>query len=252
MVCVLPVLSPQLTYYHIPPLSKLTNILFPASNRTCGVIELDIVILLDSSTSVTFKNFKKVLNSTKRFIADPDIDIDNGLVRVGIVIYSNTAESQFNLNTYTKKRQILKAIDKIQFTYGRTNTAEALRLMRTVMFDEDKGDRPDIPNVAIIVTDGVSTIKNKDTIPEADLARLQGIRIFGIGVGLTNTSELEAIAGEKENTYTIEHFDDLELKMDNLYQSICPGNSNVDGISITPRTSDIHCIISKGLIFFHV
>ena len=180
---------------------------------------------------MTLQNFQKVLNATKRFIADPDIDINNGLVRVGIVVYSNTAVSQFHLNTYTNKRQILKAVSNIRYTYGQTHTAEALRLMRTTMFTEANGDRPDVPNVAIIVTDGASTINNEDTLPEADLTRLQGIRIFGIGVGLTNTSELEGIAGEKENTYTIEHFDDLELKMDNLYQSVCPGNTHVDGIS---------------------
>ena len=173
-----------------------------------------------------------MLNATKRFVADEDIDIDGGLVRVAVALYSNTAEAQFYLNTYSKKRDILKAIDKIQFTYGRTNITGALKLMRTDMFTHMRGDRADVPNVGIIVTDGVSTIENQKTVPEADLARLRGIRIFGIGVGLTNTSELEGIAGNLENVYTIDHFDDLELKMDNLYQTICPGNTNVDGISI--------------------
>ena len=186
---------------------------------------------------MTEKNFKKMLNATKRLIADKDIDIDNGLVRVAVAIYSNSATTQFQLNTYRRKRHILRAIDKIKFTYGRTNTTGALKLMRTVMFTEDNGDRPEVPNVAIIVTDGVSTIESKDTLPEADLARLEGIRIFGIGVGLANTSELEGIAGERENTYSIDNFDELELKMDNLYQSICPGNKNSDGISIATADS---------------
>ena len=179
------------------------------------------------------RNFKKMLNATKRFVADADIDIDNGLVRVAVAVYSNTAEAQFHLNTYSTKRDILNAIDKIQFTYGRTNITGALKLMRTDMFTRKRGDREDVPNVCIVVTDGVSTIDHQKTVPEADLARLSGIRIFGIGVGLTNTSELEGIAGNLENVYTIDHFDDLELKMDNLYQTICPGNTiYVGGISI--------------------
>ena len=38
----------------------------------------------------------------------------------------------------------MKAIDDIEYVYGFTNRADALRIMRTDMFSPENGDRPDI------------------------------------------------------------------------------------------------------------
>ena len=43
--------------------------------------------------------------------------------------------------------------------------------MREEIFNPLRGDRPDAPNVAIILTDGVSNINSRRTIPEAETAR---------------------------------------------------------------------------------
>ena len=41
---------------------------------------------------------------------------------------------------------------------GQTDTSSAIRLMMTTMFTQSNGDRPNAPNVAIIITDGNSNI----------------------------------------------------------------------------------------------
>ena len=38
----------------------------------------------------------------------------------------------------------MKAIDEIEYVYGFTNRADALRVMRTDMFSPENGDRPDV------------------------------------------------------------------------------------------------------------
>ena len=50
--------------------------------------------------------------------------------------------------------------------------------MRTQQFTEANGDRPGVPNVAILLTDGESTENPENTIPEAADARADGITIF--------------------------------------------------------------------------
>ena len=59
---------------------------------------------------------------------------------------------QFHLNAYRTTRQILRAVDRIQYQYGSTNTAGALRVMREEMFIPVNGDRATVPNVAIVIT----------------------------------------------------------------------------------------------------
>ena len=38
----------------------------------------------------------------------------------------------------------MKAIDEIEYVYGFTNRADALRVMRTDMLSPENGDRPDV------------------------------------------------------------------------------------------------------------
>lgn len=65
----------------------------------------------------------------------------------------------------------MKAIDNIPYIYGSTNTADALKVMRNQMFIPSRGDRSDAPNVCVLLTDGVSNINSRRTIPEAEDTR---------------------------------------------------------------------------------
>ncbi len=46
----------------------------------------------------------------------------------------------------------------------RTNTAAALRYMTDTMFSAGNGDRSGIPNVAIVITDGVPNVPSEDEV----------------------------------------------------------------------------------------
>ena len=63
------------------------------------------------------------------------------------------------------------AIERLQYVKGRTNTAEALLYIRTEMFTALNGDRQDVPNFAVVITDGESNINEERTLPEAIEAR---------------------------------------------------------------------------------
>lgn len=180
-----------------------------------------MVIILDASTSVTPSNWTKVLNATKELINN--MHIDEGWARVGIVVFSNDARPAFYLDSFTNKVDMLYNVSNIQYTYGQTNTAAAIWLMRTRMFTQEFGDRPHVPNVAIVITDGNSTVHSERTIPEAKLAHDEGIDLFAIGVGEADIKELNAISGSTKRTYFVDNFDDLEKLMATVYVDFCPG-----------------------------
>ena len=187
----------------------------------CNDALVDMVFVLDASTSVTEFNFLVMKDFIKDFLFRANID--DGNVRVGIIIYSTEDHLQFNLNAFQNKLDLFKAIDAIPYRYGSTNTADALKTMRTVMFTAANGDRPGVPNVAIVITDGVSNINARRTIPEAEEARAEGIHIYAIGIGLTDTTELDGIASKPvdENRFSVQDFSELRTLRSQVFSALC-------------------------------
>ncbi|CAG5124867.1 unnamed protein product, partial [Candidula unifasciata] len=194
----------------------------PPPKSDCALSRADLIIVIDSSTSVTEVNFKKVLLFLQEFLKKADID--SGNVRVGIIQYSTNVYQVFQLNTFSTSQEILKAVAQIPYRFGSTNTAGALDVMRTVMFTSANGDRPDVPNVAVVLTDGVSNVNSQQTVPYAQLAHEDGIHIYSIGVGLTDYRELDGIASPpaEQNSFKVSDFDELQAVDDIIFASACP------------------------------
>jgi len=86
------------------------------------------------------------------------LDINSGDTRVGLVTYStsvDTAEA-FNLNAHATDANVLAAIAALSYTGDLTYTHLALEYVRTTMLTSAAGDRPDVPNVVVVMTDGES------------------------------------------------------------------------------------------------
>ena len=73
--------------------------------------------------------------------------------------FATYAEIVFHLNKYDNKKDLKAAIERIPYMGGHTNTASALRMMHKELFTFNNGDRDNIQNVAIVLTDGRSTVK---------------------------------------------------------------------------------------------
>ena len=188
----------------------------------CSGAKMDLIFVLDTSTSVTEPNFKLMIDFLKFFLVVANVDDDN--VRVGIVIYSTKVFIQFHMDEYIgNKRGLYRALDEIPYAYGSTNTFGGLNTMRTQMFLRERGDRPDVENVCILITDGVSNINARKTVPEAVKARDQNIHIYVIGIGLTDTREIDGIASKpvEENRFTVQEFSELQVMRQKVFGSIC-------------------------------
>ena len=90
------------------------------------------------------------------------------------------------------------------------------------------GDREDVENIAMVITDGVSNINSRRTIPEAELSRNVGVHIYAIGIGLTDTRELNAIASlpASDNSFAVNDFDELSGLEKRIFSAICEGMLN--------------------------
>ena len=138
------------------------------------------------------------------------------------------------------KEAMKQAVYGIGYVGSNTHTAAGIREMRANQFTSEHGDRANIPNFAIIITDGVSTTNKEQTIPEAEIARNNGIYMLSIGITTaTDENELRLMSSQpqqKHKTYWMStSFQMLsEIKVELISQTCAtpaPGKSQ-DGIAL--------------------
>ena len=180
-----------------------------------------MVFVLDASYSVTWHNFQLMKVFVKNFLYDSDID--GGFVKVGVNTYSTKYHMEFQMSSFNTTHDVFDAIDSIPYRPGSTNTAAALAIMHSVMFSIGKGDRPDVDNICILVTDSLSNINRKRTVPEAETARAKGIHMYALGIGGTGTQELSQIASKPtaNNVFTEQNFAELDGIKHKIFDTFC-------------------------------
>jgi collagen type VI alpha len=119
--------------------------------------------------------------------------------RVALVTFADSSIEWFALDTYNDKTNLLEAFNIVVSVKEGTDTQSALTLMQSDVFNKSRGDRPGVNNVAVVITDGRSNIRQDRTLPAAAAARNAGITIYAIGVGDVNVPEVSGIAGSATN-----------------------------------------------------
>ncbi|ESO97266.1 hypothetical protein LOTGIDRAFT_69761, partial [Lottia gigantea] len=84
----------------------------------------DVIFVLDESSSIDNRDFKKQL----KFVQDviKMFDIGPKKTQIGVVTFSDLPTVEFYLNTYKKKKDVLKAVGRVVYSGGNTYTNLAL------------------------------------------------------------------------------------------------------------------------------
>jgi len=218
---------------------------------SCGV---DIVFVLDSSGSIRDNNPSDGSYDNWDLMVEFVYDVTNRLdfsdTRVGLIMFANDGQVQWQLYEYSDKNSVLNRIDDLKNRYlgGWTNTPDALRKMQDDMFQSWNGDRSDVTNLAIVITDGVSNPPDwspynmytaADTLPFAQEAKDKGIEIISVGVtSNVNVDEVRGMSSPPQqldlNYYLVTDFTDLANRVNDL--AVC---DVVDGGSSS--SGNIYC-----------
>ncbi|KAG1963257.1 matrilin-4 [Pimephales promelas] len=170
----------------------------------CKSGPVDLVFIIDGSRSVRPHEFETM----RKFMIDIIHEMDIGLeaTRVGVVQYSSQVQNVFSLKAFSKPAQMVKAINEIIPLAQGTMTGLAIRYAMNVAFSAEEGARPNVPHVAVIVTDG----RPQDRVAEvAAAARESGIEIYAIGVARADMTSLRAMASPpfEDHVFLVESFD---------------------------------------------
>ncbi|XP_034565030.1 integrin alpha-1 [Notolabrus celidotus] len=148
-----------------------------ASVQECGK-ELDIVIVLDGSNSIY--PWTSIIDFLQRFIEN--IEIGPKLSQVGIVSYGETVTHRVNLSQFENTPDLLEFVNVLpQQTGFKTMTFQGIDTARKEAFMPERGARPGVKKVMVIVTDGESHDSHnlKKVMGECEE---DGIERFGIAV----------------------------------------------------------------------
>ncbi|XP_076434754.1 matrilin-1-like [Babylonia areolata] len=164
--------------------------------EVCRAKPMDVVFVLDRSSSVGEVNFTRLINFTSEVAGVMDIRPE--AAQIAAVTYARDVTIEFTLAQHLNKTQVLNGLGNIR--YSTTNAAytatdEALELVRHAVLNPQNGARNDnsTGKVVIVVTDGLSQERVR-TRKMAAALKGDGVVIFAIGVGMELKEELQAIA----------------------------------------------------------
>ncbi|XP_041666679.1 integrin alpha-1 [Cheilinus undulatus] len=155
---------------------QILNSVAPSVQK-CGE-EMDIVIVLDGSNSIW--PWSSIIDFLKRFIGK--IVIGPKLTQVGIVSYGDDVSHNVNLSQFDNTQSLLEYIyDLPQQTGQKTLTFMGIETARKEAFTPERGARPGVKKVMVVVTDGESHDSYKLERVMKDCEE-DGIERFGIAV----------------------------------------------------------------------
>ena len=134
-------------------------------------------------------------NIVKAFVKQviSQYNISSGGVRIAVVLFSTKAYVKLKLNEEHTVEGVLRRIDTLPHLGGSGNMAAGLYAMNNIVFQPKNGDRSDADNIVILMTSGRSTA-NRDTLLYAKKAKDKGVKIIGIGIGITKSDQGELFA----------------------------------------------------------
>jgi len=109
---------------------------------------------MDESGSIGTKEFDLMKSFLSQLVGR--LDINSGNTRVGLVTYSPTITTSIDLNAGMSVAGLQSAINSLTYRGGDTNTFLALEYVRTRILTSAAGDRSDVPNIVVVLTDGHS------------------------------------------------------------------------------------------------
>ncbi len=176
--------------------------------------------MVDGSWSIGTENFEQIRQFLKTLVNSFDVGPDH--VHIGLVQYSTTPRTEFLLNTYQNKKDILGYISKLPYMGGGTHTGQGLDFMLNEHFVEAAGSRArqKVPQIAVVITDG----KSQDNVEQqAQNLKKKGIVLYAIGIKDADEDQLKEIANEpySQHVYSVSDFGALQGISQSIAQTLC-------------------------------
>ncbi len=151
---------------------------------------MDICLVIDSSPWIkgtnpwdaSYDNWELELEFLSLFVESFPVGLDG--TRVGAVLFSESASLVFPLDRHRSVAEVQDAIRSIQYVGDGSNLPAGLRAAGSRCFNPANGDRERAPNVAVVVSPGITCPfdRRRGAVEEAARLRDAGVSIRAVGV----------------------------------------------------------------------
>uniref|UniRef100_A0A669B5G4 VWFA domain-containing protein n=1 Tax=Oreochromis niloticus TaxID=8128 RepID=A0A669B5G4_ORENI len=194
-----------------------------------GFQSADIVFLLDGSDDMQ-PSEQQTLEFVREFVKQ--IEIGPKKAQVALIQYSTEPTTEFLLNKYSLKDDIINHLDNMKLKGGSTvNTGVALDYVKNNVFTASSGSRAlhAVPQILILFSGRNS---NDEILGPLERLRNAGIVLFGIGVNNADRFEMEQLAPRAmyfiKNTSDFPHVREQLLSViSSLKSTISPDVGNI-------------------------
>uniref|UniRef100_A0A8C6AKG1 Collagen alpha-1(XX) chain n=1 Tax=Monodon monoceros TaxID=40151 RepID=A0A8C6AKG1_MONMO len=151
-----------------------------------------MIFLVAGSWSIGHSHFQQVKDFLASIIEPFEIGPDK--VQVGsLTQYSGDPQTEWDLNAFGTKEEVLAAVRGLQYRGGNTFTGLALTHVLEQNLKPVAGLRPEAAKLVILVTDGKS---QDDACTAGHMLKDLGVDVFAVGVTDANDAELRLLASQ--------------------------------------------------------
>ncbi|RUS89035.1 hypothetical protein EGW08_003206, partial [Elysia chlorotica] len=179
--------------------------------------KLDLVFLIHTSKALTNEQWDGYTTFMAGLVKHARVD--SGEVRVGAVIYRKKGALIFPFTEHTTKAAVDEALGTMRIRRGTyTNSAHGMEVVRTKLLTPSAGDRPDAPNVVVVITDAETGSDAPQVPQQAQMLKATGAQVYAIGVGMPSRQELDLMASRSGDVFamsTVEEFPVVQQQLIN-------------------------------------
>ncbi|XP_059751999.1 collagen alpha-1(XX) chain isoform X6 [Balaenoptera ricei] len=157
--------------------------------RCTSPTPVDMIFLVDGSWSIGHSHFQQVKDFLASIIEPFEIGPDK--VQVGLTQYSGDPQTEWDLNAFGTKEEVLAAVRGLRYRGGNTFTGLALTHVLEQNLKPVAGLRPEAAKLVILVTDGKS---QDDARTAGRMLKGLGVDVFAVGVKDADGAELRLLA----------------------------------------------------------
>ncbi|EDO29839.1 predicted protein, partial [Nematostella vectensis] len=144
-----------------------------------------------------------------------NFEISPSSTRISVATFENFPKMEFSFQKYSDLNSAKFAVDAIQISNGGTRIGEALKLVKTDMFNTA---RSNVPRMLLVMTDGRSS---DDVVAPSRALRDIGVTILTLGLGSDyDLDQLKMIASGVDLVFE-SPFDQLPQMVEKVQQKAC-------------------------------
>ncbi|CAG5125097.1 unnamed protein product, partial [Candidula unifasciata] len=177
----------------------------------------DVIVLIDTTTSVGPTNYKLLLSFIAEFIRH--FQYGNSRTKVAALLYSDIVRQLFDLDDYESQEDVINAILAAPYLGGNTMLNLAFDYVReNALFDTIRGGRSNAPDFVIVFIDGPS-MNSALARAAAENLKNQDVTIIVVAIGNeVSVAELSSVASTPGDLLLVqggfEYLDYVQQKLD--------------------------------------